>query len=176
MKRLLSLLLCGALFAPSVMLAAVRGNKSEYMGGTVSSINAKTQGKLYIGGNRLSFAMKHGKLWAVPFADVTGLAYGHKVGRRVGVAVGLALLTGPIGLVALFSKKKKHYVTIEFNSNPAIAKTERADFRANPRYLPKGDIAVFQVNKHDYKTVVELLQAKTGIHATMPPKAKWNNS
>ncbi|MGH9533810.1 MAG: hypothetical protein ACRD2E_03015 [Terriglobales bacterium] len=87
----------------------------------------------------------------------------------------LALLTGPIGLVALFSKKKNHFVTIEFNRNPVTAKAERADFRANPQYVPMGDIVIFQVNKHDYKTVVELLQVKTGIHATMPPKAKWNN-
>lgn len=174
MKRFVSILLLWGMFASQTVFAAVRGNKSMYVGGTVASISQKTKGKLYIGNTRLSFTMKHGVIWSIPFEEMTTLTYGHKVGRRVGAAIGWTLIAGPVGLVALFSKKKKHFLTIDFNNAPAVAKSERAQLRTNAAYIPKGDIAVFEINKHDYKMVVKTLQARTGLRVAMPLHSKWN--
>ena len=54
----------------------------------------------------LVFATKDGTL-TIPYASIDGLEYGQKAGRRVAVAV----LVSPL---ALFSKKRNHYLTINF--------------------------------------------------------------
>src|SRR5215475_7082720 len=55
-----------------------------------------------------------GKTFAIPYDRVVDLEYGQKAGRRVGTAVATTVLFGPIGLVPLLSKKRKHYLTIGF--------------------------------------------------------------
>jgi hypothetical protein len=69
---------------------------------------------------------------------ITGLEYGQKAGRRVAVAV----LISPL---ALFSKKRNHYLTITYND---AAGKEQA--------------AVFELGKDVVRTTLKILEVRSG--------------
>jgi hypothetical protein len=95
-------------------LAAVRGDKAMYVGGTLD-IPERTKGKLDLSGEDAAvFLSKKGEpLFEIPYANITSLEYGQKAGRRVGVAIA-------VNPLFLFSKKRKHYVTIGFSDAEGI--------------------------------------------------------
>ncbi len=108
MRRSICLLLV-LLILTQPFLAAVRGNKAMYVGGTVKGIPEKTMGTFDVSGETLA-VFRSGKgetLAEIPFNKITSLEYGQKAGRRVGVAIAVTWL-------ALFSKKRKHFLTIGF--------------------------------------------------------------
>ena len=91
----------------SFSLAAVRGDEAMYVGGTLSGIPEKSEGKLDLSdANSARFTWKKTEV-LIPYAKILSLEYGQKAGRRVGAAVA-------VSPVLLFSKKRKHYVTIGF--------------------------------------------------------------
>lgn len=58
----------------------------------------------------LTFTPKKTAAVTIPYAAITELEYGQKAGRRVAVAV----LVSPL---ALFSKKRKHYLTVTYKDD-----------------------------------------------------------
>jgi hypothetical protein len=94
----------------SAVLIAVDGDKAMYMGGTLTTVQEKAEGKL--GTSNTEFAFDAGKKgsFSIPYASITALEYGQKAGRRVAVAV----LVSPL---ALFSKKRNHYLTITYKDS-----------------------------------------------------------
>ncbi len=95
-------------------VAAVGSRKAEYVGGTISAISEQAEGLLDTTTDaQLVFTPERGKgpSLMIPYKAITGLEYGQKAGRRVAVA----LLVNPI---ALFSKKRKHFLTISY-TDPA---------------------------------------------------------
>src|SRR5262249_7222202 len=113
MKRLISGLLALVLLLEVITIAAVRGDKAMYVGGTVAKIEQKTHGRLDLSDEKvLVFTPEKGNRWELPYNQVTILEYGQKVGRRVGASIATALLVSPVGLFMLFSKKRKHYLSI----------------------------------------------------------------
>jgi hypothetical protein len=107
-KRLIAVLLVASFVAP---LAAVGSREAEYIGGTIAGMEEGTEGRfLTTDPDAMRFEPKKKGAAAVqiPYSSVTGLEYGQKAGRRVAVAV----LVNPL---ALFSKKRKHYLTVSFN-------------------------------------------------------------
>jgi hypothetical protein len=79
------------------------------VGGTLTTtVPEKTEGRLDLSQESAAkFIWKKGEA-LIPYDKVTSIEYGQKAGRRVGVAV----MVSPI---ALFSKKRKHYLTLGFN-------------------------------------------------------------
>ena len=73
------------------------------------------------------------------------LEYGQKAGRRVGVAVASALLLGPIGLVALLSKKRKHYLTIGFKDS-----------------MDKDQVVVLELGKDIVRLTLPIVETRSG--------------
>jgi hypothetical protein len=138
MKRLVTLILVTS-FLQSTSLLAVDGNKAQYVGGTLTGVKEKAEGPLDVSGERLlQFdGRKNGGI-EIPYASVTGLEYGQKAGRRVAVAV----LVSPL---ALFSKKRNHYLTLTFND-------------ANG----KEQAAVFELGKDIVRTTLTILATRTG--------------
>jgi hypothetical protein len=57
-----------------------------------------------------------GRSLSIPYDSVIDLEYGQKAGRRVGAAAATTILLGPVGLLTLFSKKRKHYLTIGYRA------------------------------------------------------------
>ncbi|MGE3342576.1 MAG: hypothetical protein AB7L71_03985 [Vicinamibacterales bacterium] len=118
--------------------AAVGGNKAAYVGGTVTTVKEKAEGPLDIRDNAtLTLSTKDGSL-KIPYAAIESLEYGQKAGRRVAVAV----LVSPL---ALFSKKRNHYLTIEFKD---------ADGKAQA--------AVLELGKDIVRTALTVVETRSG--------------
>jgi hypothetical protein len=137
LKKSILLFLAITMFVPFA-LAGLGSKKAEYVGGTVSTIKEGTEGdpsskdeKVY------TFTYSGGKL-TIPYDRVDSLEYGQKAGRRVGVAI----MVSPI---ALFSKKRKHFLTISWKDD--------AD---------KQQAAVFEIGKEIIRTELASLEARTG--------------
>jgi hypothetical protein len=102
--------LVAAVFVAEAPLLAVDKRKAEYVGGTISTISEEAEGELDTTTEaELIFTPQRGKGRSVmiPYTSITSLEYGQKAGRRVGAAI----LVSP---VLLFSKKRKHFLTIGF--------------------------------------------------------------
>src|SRR5262245_59242776 len=120
MKRVVSTVLVFAMLFPSVALA-VDSKGAAYYGGTAGFATAKepVEGLLDTTNEQMLIFTAgdkpfSGQTLSIPYAKILDLEYGQKAGRRVGTAVATTVLLGPIGLVSLFSKKRKHYLTIGF--------------------------------------------------------------
>jgi hypothetical protein len=99
------LILC---FSVTALNAAVRGNSVKYVGGTVPGIAENSDGNLDLSSDGVAvFTGKNGQKFTIPFRSISSLEYGQKAGRRVGVALA-------ISPVALFSKKRKHFLSIAY--------------------------------------------------------------
>ena len=95
------------LISLSPVAAAVRGGEAMYIGGTLSSIPEKSGGRLDLSDTSSArFTWKKVGV-SIPYDKISSLEYGQKAGRRIGVAV----VVNPL---FLFSKKRRHYVTIGF--------------------------------------------------------------
>jgi hypothetical protein len=144
MKRVVAAVLCVLL--PFTALASENGFKVSYDGGSVAE-KAGTSMYLYIGSNNVRLVRKDQVLATIPAASVTEISYGQDVHRRVGTAIGLAIVSLGIGALMALSKSKKHFVGITW------ADGEK-----------KGGF-VMQCDKNDYRGVLLGLEGVTGKKA-----------
>ena len=165
MKQLLCLFFACVFSVEPVLIAAVRGHESMYATGTLASLKPGEKGLLETADAGLVF--KPGKGAAavtIPYDTITAMDYGEHAGRRVGAAIAMVYpLAWPVALPALLSKKKRHYLTFYINNAPKVAAEERARLAENPKAVAKGDVAAFEINKHDYADMISILQEKTGV-------------
>lgn len=117
MRRWIACLTVACLLLESVAGAAVRGKAAKYVGGTVAGLSAGTNGFLELGDSAAVFQAKKGAKVSIPYNRIESLEYGQKVGRRVGAALGTAMVISPVFLLLLFSKKRKHFLTIGFTDD-----------------------------------------------------------
>lgn len=118
--------------------AGLGSNKTMYVGGTVTSIKQGTEGKSSTNDEKVFvFSYKGGEL-KIPYDRIDDLEYGQKAGRRLGVAI----MVTPL---ALFSKKRKHYLTVGYQD-------------AND----KQQAAVFELGKDIVRVTLASLEARTG--------------
>ena len=147
MRKLIACLLAFALVWDAGTLAAVRGKSAKYVGGTVSLFKEAVDGTWDLEDDAVVFTSKkkdHAKL-TIPYSKIESLEYGQKVGRRVGGALAGAMIVSPVFLLLLFSKKRKHFLTIGFKDD--------AD---------KLQGAVFELAKGIVPESLNLLETKTG--------------
>ena len=139
MKRMMSFVLM-VMLAIELPLLAVGGKKAAYIGGTLSSVPEKTEGLLSTRDEAaVSFRSDKGKgSFTIPYASITGLEYGQNAGRRVAVA----LLVSPI---AIFSKKRKHYLTINYRDQQG-----------------KEQAAVLELGKDVVRTTLTIMETRSG--------------
>lgn len=130
----------GILVIASVMLEAVDGKKAMYVGGTRTDIKEAAEGKFDVSSEtEVAFTPDKTKTrHTLLYADVVELEYGQKAGRRVAVG----LLVSPI---ALFSKKRKHYLTISYKTQDG-----------------KEQAVVFELGKEIVRTTLAIIEARTG--------------
>jgi hypothetical protein len=145
MRQLTAMQLAG-LMAAAPAQAAVRGEAAAYVGGTVTAIKAGTQGRLDLADKKVLRFVYEGKTYELAYAQIETMEFGQKVGRRVGSTVALGVTTlGVMALPMLFSKKKKHFLTIGF---------KEAD--------GSGGALVLELSKNIVRTVIPTLEARTG--------------
>jgi len=145
MKRLLSSILC--IVFPASLLAGDNGYKIMYDGGSLPDMKAGTGMKLYIEQNQVRLAKDKHDVIVIPAASVTEVSYGQDVHRRVGTAIGLAVVSLGIGALMALSKSKKHYVGLTWVDGDK-----------------KGGFAM-QCDKNDYRGVIAGLEGVTGKKA-----------
>ncbi|HYY57894.1 MAG TPA: hypothetical protein VE842_11225 [Pyrinomonadaceae bacterium] len=148
MLKILSLVLIFSLSFGAIGVSAT-SDSASYYGGTVAAFkDAKKEVKGHLvttDEKALQFIYQNNQTVSIPYANFIDIEYGQKSGRRVGAAVATTILLGPIGLLALMSKKQKHFVTIGF--------TDEAG---------KEQVAVFKINKDMVRTFLPILEARSG--------------
>jgi len=145
MNKILAILLC-VLF-PISAIAGENGYKIVYDGGSVPNGKAGTDMKLYIEGPNIRIMKGESEIAVIPAASVTEISYGQDVHRRVGAAIGVAVVSFGLGALLALSKSKKHFVGITWDNNGQ-----------------KGGIA-FQADKNDYRGLLAGLEGITGKKA-----------
>jgi hypothetical protein len=140
MKRSIALYI-GLVFTVTLFaVAGVGNNKAAYQGGTESDIPAGTEGYCTTGNEReFIFAFQNGQgQLVIPYDQVNDLEYGMDAARRLTFSTA----ANPF---RLFTKKKKHFLTIGW-------KDEHAQQHA----------AVFELGKSVVRPTIVTLEARTG--------------
>ena len=123
---------------PAVTYAAVRGDEAKYVGGTLTAIPENAEGKLDLSGREtMRFTAKKVNV-QIEYKKIKSIEYGQKAGRRVGIALAVTP-------VALFSKKRRHYVTLAFTDDAG-----------------KDQGAVFEIGKDSVRNVLTVLETHSG--------------
>jgi hypothetical protein len=144
-KKLLALALC--LVVPIAVFAGDGSYKVTYDGGSVPNQKAGNGMKLFIDQNQIRLVKDKGEVVTIPASSVTEISYGQDVHRRVGAAIGLAVVSLGIGALMALTKSKKHYVGLTWADGDK-----------------KGGFAM-QCDKNDYRGILAGLEGITGKKA-----------
>lgn len=138
MKKSVAALVVCCFILESALWAGLGSKKTMYVGGTVSSINAGTEGTSSAQDDKVFVFTYAGGELKIPYDKVDGLEYGQKAGRRVGVA----FVVNPI---FIFSKKRKHFLTVSY--------TDAND---------KQQAVVLELGKDIIRVTLATMEARTG--------------
>ena len=131
----------------TVAVAGDNGYTVKYDGGSVAGIKAGTDLKLHIEESKIRFIKDKEEVVAIPSSAVTEVSYGQDVHRRIGTAIGLAVVSLGIGALMALSKSKKHYVGLTWQDGEK-----------------KGGLAM-QCDKNEYRGILTGLEGVTGKKA-----------
>ena len=145
MKQLIATVLCAVI--PIVAFAGDTGYKVNYDGGSIPGIKAGNGLKLYIDSNQVRLVKDKADVMVIPASSITEVSYGQDVHRRVGAAIGLAVVSLGVGALMALTKSKKHYVGLTWDDGGR-----------------KGGVA-FQADKNEYRGVLAGLEGVTGKKA-----------
>ncbi len=145
MNKFLAMVLCLAM--PITVFASDNGYKVTYDGGSIPNAKAGSDMKLFIDPNQVRLVRDRGEVVTIPAAAVTEISYGQDVHRRVGAAIGLAMVSLGIGALMALTKSKKHYVGLTWTDGDK-----------------KGGFAM-QCDKNEYRGVLAGLEGVTGKKA-----------
>jgi hypothetical protein len=138
MKQAVSLLLVVLFLCDSLVWAGLGSEKTLYVGGTIATLKEGTEGTSSARDEKeFVFAYQGGRL-AIPYDRINDLEYGQKAGRRLGVAIAVTWM-------ALFSKKRKHFLTVGYKDEN-----------------DKQQAAVFELGKNIVRVTLASLEARTG--------------
>jgi hypothetical protein len=121
--------------------------KLTYDGGSISNLKTGTGMKLYLDENRIRVVKDHADLISLPASAVIEISYGQDVHRRVGAAIGLAVVSFGIGALMALTKSKKHFIGLTWDD------------------AGKKGGAAFQADKNEYRGVLAGLEGITGKKA-----------
>lgn len=150
LKQWVAALLCASL---SFSLSAAEkdsGYSIKYDGGSLGDTKTGTDVRIAFdqAAIRVLQDKKHGEeIASIPVSAVTEISYGQDVHRRVGAAIGLAVVSFSVGALMALTKSKKHYIGITWDDNGK-----------------KGGFA-FQADKNDYRGILTGLEGVTGKKA-----------
>ena len=147
MSRLIALLLTLALPYSLIAADAQNGYNVTYDGGSLLDTKAGTGLKWKISQEKIVFARDKNELVSIPTSGVTEISYGQDVHRRVGAAIGIALVSFGIGALMALTKSKKHYVGLTWADGDK-----------------KGGLAI-QCDKNEYRGILAALEGVTGKKA-----------
>ena len=144
-RLFLAVLLCLAM--PASLFAKDPGYKVAYDGGSLPDEKAGTNMQLVISGDQITLFKDKTEVVKIPTASITEISYGQDVHRRIGAAIGLAVVSLGIGALMALTKSKKHFVGLTWADGDK-----------------KGGLAI-QCDKNDYRGVLAGLEGVTGKKA-----------
>ncbi len=103
--------------------------------------------RLFIESNQIRLVRDKTDVVTIPTSSITEVSYGQDVHRRVGAAIGLAVVSFGIGALMALTKSKKHFVGLTWADGDK-----------------KGGFAM-QCDKTDYRGVLAGLEGVTGKKA-----------
>ena len=142
-----SLVILLSLVLPLTLAASDNSYKVTYDGGSIPNAKAGTGMKLFIDSNQIKLVKDKGEVITIPTSAVTEISYGQDVHRRVGAAIGLAVISLGVGALMALTKSKKHFVGVTWADGDK-----------------KGGFAM-QCDKNDYRGVLVGLEGVTGKKA-----------
>src|ERR1700684_2274430 len=145
MNKMIVIVVC--LAVPLMVYAGDGGYKVTYDGGSISDTKAGTTMKLFIDQNQGRLVKDKTEVVTIPASAVTEISYGQDVHRRVGAAIGLAVVSLGIGALMALTKSKKHFVGLTWDDNGK-----------------KGGVAC-QADKNEYRGILAGLEGITGKKA-----------
>ena len=146
-RLLLALLLCCVIPASTFASDASSGYKVTYDGGSIPDTKVGTGMRLVINGDHVKFVKDNSEIANIPASAITEISYGQDVHRRVGAAIGLAVVSFGVGALMALTKSKKHYVGLTWADGDK-----------------KGGLAV-QCDKNDYRGVLAAMEGVSGKKA-----------
>jgi hypothetical protein len=146
-KSVLAVILCLAI--PTVVFAGESqpGFKVKYDGGSLQDAKAGTDLSLYVDSNSVRITKGKTEIANILPSSITEISYGQDVHRRVGAAIGLAVVSLGIGALMALTKSKKHFVGLTWANGDQ-----------------KGGFAM-QCDKDDDRGVLAALEGVTGKKA-----------
>jgi len=145
MNKLLALVLCFVI--PLTVLGGDNAYKVTYDGGSLPDAKAGTGMRLFIEADKIRLVKDNAEVITIPASAVTEVSYGQDVHRRVGAAIGLAVVSLGVGALMALTKSKKHFVGLTWADGDK-----------------KGGFAM-QCDKNDYRGVLAGLEGVTGKKA-----------
>ena len=146
MKQFIAIVLCTVMVDVG-FAASDNAYKVTYDGGSLQDIKPGNDAKLYIEEKQVRLVKDKQEMLVIPAASITEVSYGQDVHRRVGAAIGLAVVSFGIGALMALTKSKKHYVGLTWDDSGK-----------------KGGIA-FQADKSEYRGVLAGLEGVSGKKA-----------
>ena len=146
LRAFLVLSLCFALFAEGQNGNSF--NKVRYQGGTLQT-NVKPDdwdNKIIVTPDMVTITLKDGQDLEIFPSKIVSLGYGQEANRRVGTMVALGIIFAPIALFGLFHKTRKHYVSIEFETEDG-----------------KKSAVLLQAHKDNYKSMLVALKGVSEV-------------
>ena len=145
MNKLIAILLCLAM--PLMVFAGDNGYKVKYDGGSIPDAKAGTDMKFIIDSGQVRLVRDKGEVITISASAITEISYGQDVHRRIGAAIGLAVISLGIGALMALTKSKKHFVGLTWADGDK-----------------KGGFAM-QCDKNDYRGLLAGLEGVTGKKA-----------
>jgi len=153
-RQTLALLLCLSLFAYG------QGNtftKVRYNGGSVSTTVKPDDwdNKLTVNSEAIVLTLKDKQIISIPPKTVTSLSYGQEAHRRVGTAIGIAVLSLGAGALFMFHKTKLHYIGVNYTDRDG-----------------KKQGILLQGDKSNFRAIIVALQGVTGVPLSVGDKER----
>src|SRR5260370_11898613 len=143
--KILALVLCFAIIQVSLAIAKDDGGYDVmYDGGSLPGLKAGKKLRLYIEAKEIRIMDGKTLVTTLVPSTVQDISYGQDVHRRIGAAIGLAVVSFGIGGLMALTKSKKHYVGLTWATGAT-----------------KGGFAMHCV-KNDYRGVMPGLEGATG--------------
>lgn len=153
-RRVVAVSLCCAL------LSFAQGNsftKVRYNGGSLSTSVKPDDwdNKLTVNSDAIVLALKDGQTVTIAPKQVTSLSYGQEAHRRVGTAIGLAIISLGVGVLFALHKTKLHYIGVNYTDKDG-----------------KKQGLLLQGDKSNFRAIIVALQGVTGAPVSVSEKER----
>jgi len=150
--KFLALLLCLAVLNLTQFSTALEakddgGYNVVYDGGSIPGLKTGAKLRLYIDSNQIRIMENKTLVTTLAPSTIQDISYGQDVHRRIGAAIGLAVISFGIGGLMALTKSKKHFVGLTWATGDV-----------------KGGFAM-QCDKNDYRGVLTGLEGVSGKKA-----------